>query len=106
MCIRDRRYWVGYNAKANQFFSDRKSAGKKAFSEKFATKMRHAPRFSTTENVEMTVFFDNTSAELFADKGWTVMTNIFFPNEDFNQLDLKVVDAKNFVLHACKIDWF
>jgi len=68
--------------------------------------MHHAPRFSNTKNVEMTVFFDKASAELFADKGWTVITDIFFPNEAFNQLDLKVVDAENFVLHECKIDWF
>ena len=100
------KYWVGYNAYGNQFFSDRKSAGKKVFSEKFATKMHHAPRFSNTKNVEMTVFFDKASAELFADKGWTVITDIFFPNETFNQLDLKVVDAEHFVLHECKIDWF
>lgn len=100
------KYWVGYNAEENQFFSDRKSAGKKVFSEKFAAKMHTAPRFSNAKNIEMTLFFDNASAELFADKGWTVMTDIFFPNEDFNQLDLKVVDAKNFVLHECKVDWF
>ena len=100
------KYWIGYNAQHNQFFSDRQSAGKKAFSEKFAIKKHIAPRHSNAKNIEMTVFFDNASVELFADKGWTVMTDIFFPNEDFNQIDLKVVNAENFVLHECTIDWF
>jgi len=99
-------YWLGYLTKSGNFFSDRQAAGEKAFSKKFATKKHIAPRFSNSKPVEMTVFLDVASAELFADKGWTVLTDIFFPNEDFNQLDLKVVDVADFVLHEGKVEWY
>ena len=32
----------------------------------------------------MHLFFDAASIELFADDGKTALTDIFFPNEDFN----------------------
>ena len=52
----------------------------------------------------MQIFLDVASAELFADKGWTVMTDIFFPNEDFNQLDL-VADGP-IELYESKFHWY
>ncbi len=103
---KNENYWIGYTTKSGQFFSDRQAAGKINFSEKFATKKHTAPRFSNSKNIEMEVFLDVASAELFADKGWTTMTDIFFPNEDFNQLDLKVVDVEGFVLHEGKVEWY
>ncbi|MFK7933370.1 MAG: glycoside hydrolase family 32 protein [Saprospiraceae bacterium] len=87
-------YYVGYNAAANEFFSDRQAAGKQDFSEKFAADNHTAPRNSTNETIKMHLFFDTASAEIFADDGTVVMTDIFFPNEDFNQLKIEVIDGK------------
>ena len=45
----------------------------------------YAPRTDTNTLLKMNVYIDVASVELFADEGATVMTDIFFPNEDFNQ---------------------
>lgn len=82
-------YSVGYDAAKNEFFSDRTQSGKVNFSDKFAKKIHIAPRTSTDKTISFNIYFDVASAELFADKGETVMTDIFFPNEDFNILKIK-----------------
>lgn len=80
------KYLVGYDAAQQQFFSDRQQAGKQSFSEKFAADIHTAPRMSANKKVRLHVFFDTASAELFADNGAVVITDIFFPNEPFSQL--------------------
>ena len=102
--IKNEKYQIGYNGGTNEFFSDRQNAGKKAFSKQFAVEIHTAPRFSKNPIIEMQIFLDVASAELFADKGWTVMTDIFFPNEDFNQLDL-VADGP-IELYESKFHWY
>ena len=79
-------YKIGFDASTNQYFSDRTNAGKKEFSEKFASDLHVAPRFADKELIKFHLFIDVASAELFADDGQTVLTDIFFPNEDFSQL--------------------
>ena len=76
---------IGYDVKANEFFIDRTNAGKKAFEENFAG-IHTAPRLIEGGKVKMHLFIDVASVELFADDGLSVMTDIFFPNEDFGQL--------------------
>ena len=76
-------YRIGYDAKSKQFFSDRAKSGDLAFSKTFGPKPSTAPRAATGNPVKMHLFFDVASAELFADGGSTVMTEIFFPTEDF-----------------------
>jgi len=98
------KYQLGYDAATNEFFSDRRTAGKKAFSDRFAAKIHRAPRFSKNPTIELQVFFDVASAELFADKGWSVMTDIFFPNEDFNQL--KLITDGAIELYESKVHWY
>lgn len=83
---KNERYRIGYNAAAKQYFSDRTKAGDASFSDKFAAAVHVAPRFSNDKTVRLHLFFDVASAELFADDGETVMTEIFFPMEDFNRL--------------------
>ncbi|MEM1121059.1 MAG: glycoside hydrolase family 32 protein [Bacteroidota bacterium] len=100
------QYAIGYLPESKQFFSNRKKAGRIAFSKKFAVERHYAPRASKSTVIEMEAFFDVASVELFADKGWTVLTDIFFPNEDFNQLDLQVVDIRGFELHEGQIEWY
>lgn len=87
-------YRIGFNLATNQFFSDRTKAGDASFSEDFARQPSVAPRASKDRTLHMHLFFDVASAELFADKGATVMTEIFFPTEDFNQIRLFAEDGK------------
>lgn len=81
-------YRVGFDARKNEFFSDRTQAGIKDFSADFATRRHVAPRLSLARTVRLHVYFDLASCELFADDGATVMTAIFFPSEDFNRLSI------------------
>jgi fructan beta-fructosidase len=102
-------YSVGYDATKNEFFSDRTKSGKTNFTDNFAKKIHIAPRTSTDKTVSFNIYFDVASAELFADKGETVMTDIFFPNEDFNILKIKSsngsVKIKELKVQAIKGIW-
>lgn len=79
-------YRLGYDAAKKQFFSDRTQAGKQSFSEFFADKITVAPRIGTGNTLQLHFFFDRASAEFFADGGLTTITDIYFPNEDFNKI--------------------
>lgn len=83
---KNEQYRIGYDASKKQFFSDRLKAGKSDFSPKFAQEIHYAPRMVDGNTVRLHIFFDVASAELFADGGATVMTEIFFPNEDYQKL--------------------
>ena len=80
----DEKYQIGYDKKNNRFFSDRTNAGVHNFSEKFAQKIHLAPRESTSSQLELRLFFDHASVELFADEGLSVLTETIFPSELMN----------------------
>jgi fructan beta-fructosidase len=88
------RYRIGYDAATNLFYSDRTQSGDLAFSEKFASKVHTAPRLSKDKTVRFHLFFDVASAELFADGGSTVMTDIFFPSEYFTSVKIYTANSK------------
>ena len=103
------RYRVGYDAVKNQFYSNRTKAGQHAFSEKFATAVHTAPRLSTGKTVRFHLFFDVASAELFADGGATVLTDIFFPGAVFDTAKIYVekggVKLSNGEVYILKSVW-
>jgi fructan beta-fructosidase len=78
---------IGYESVGNRFFIDRTKAGKKDFFPEFAAR-HYAPRFSEDKIIKFQVLLDVASVELFADEGLTVMTDIFFPNENFSKIAL------------------
>lgn len=78
---------VGFDKDKNEYYTDRTQANKIPFKENFPG--RHtAPRLIHEDEIQMTLLVDVASVELFADGGLTVLTDIFFPNEDFRQLTL------------------
>ncbi|MEJ2540304.1 MAG: glycoside hydrolase family 32 protein [Gemmatimonadota bacterium] len=83
---RGERYRVGFRAGEGVFYSDRTTAGENGFSDVFAAEVHEAPRLVAGDTVRMRLFLDVASAELFADDGATVMTEIFFPSEPFDRL--------------------
>ena len=87
------KYSIGYDSESNQFFSDRSQAGDHSFSKEFFEKIDIAPRFTENKMVKLHLFVDVASAELFADNGKTVMTDIFFPSENFNQFSIQSTEA-------------
>ncbi len=78
-------YEVGYDAAERVFFSDRRGAGRIDFSPDFAKRVHMAPRFSTGTELGLRLWFDNQSAELFADEGTIAMTDLFYPTEEFTE---------------------
>ena len=76
----------GYDPVKQQFYIDRTKSGKKDFSEKFASHLSYAPRFTEEKAIKGTMILDKTSIELFWDDGLTVMTEVFFPNAPYNKI--------------------
>jgi len=87
-------YQFGYEIANQQFFSDRSRSFSEVFSDKFSVKPALAPRFSTDQELLLHCFIDASSIEIFIDNGSVVMTETFFPNEDFNQLSLFCNDGQ------------
>lgn len=83
---------IGFDKDSNQYFIDRRASGKVDFEKGFAGK-HTAPRLSTDKNLELTLIIDKASVELFADDGLTVMTEIFFPDEDYSAFALQGGDG-------------
>lgn len=77
----------GFDPVRNVFYSDRTRSNKLPFNKSFFSR-QIAPRIGTEDELSLTLLVDVASFELFADDGLTVMTNTFFPNEDFKELTI------------------
>jgi len=85
---------VGYDKASNAFYIDRTASGNVDFEKDFAKKIL-SKRISDKTNSDIILIIDNSSVELFADKGLTTMTAIFFPTENYNTLQLQTDANKN-----------
>ncbi|NBC06308.1 MAG: glycoside hydrolase family 32 protein [Bacteroidetes bacterium] len=74
----------------DQFFTDRREAGKTGFEARFAQSKHTAPRWRNANELNIKALIDVASIEFFADDGGVVMTDVFFPTEDFTELRLEV----------------
>lgn len=77
-------YRIGCSLGKQQYYTDRSGAGEKSFSDKFVLNRHIAPRLSNSKRVQLQLFVDHASAELFADGGLSTMTDIFFPSEPYS----------------------
>ena len=77
--------YIGYNRAKNNFYIDRSNCKDRSFSKEFPA-IHYAPRLTTDKKVKMHLYIDKSSVELFADDGSVVMTDIFFPAQDFNKI--------------------
>ena len=78
---------VGYDHQTKTYYIDRTHSGAADFEKGFAKK-HSAPRIATAINARISLILDVASAELFADDGLTVMTDIFFPKSLINGIKL------------------
>jgi fructan beta-fructosidase len=76
---------VGYDKTENSWYIDRTKAGVSDFNKDFA-KLIATKRIASSKNMDMTLIVDAASVELFADKGLTVMTTIFFPHKLYDKI--------------------
>ena len=79
---------IGYDKGSNSYFIDRSTAGNVSFADGFSG--RHtAPRLSQDQRLVLDIIIDNASVELFADRGLSVMTSIFFINAPFTDAHIE-----------------
>ncbi|MDQ2863980.1 MAG: glycoside hydrolase family 32 protein, partial [Bacteroidota bacterium] len=78
---------VGYDKESNQYYIDRTMAGKSDFSKEFAEK-HFAPRITKNKEMRLSLIIDESSIELFADGGLSVMTSVFFPEKPYDKIEL------------------
>jgi fructan beta-fructosidase len=83
---------IGYDKNQNQYFIDRTQSGKVDFNKDFASR-DVAPRLADSGKMKITLVIDVSSVELFADGGLTVMTEIFFPNKPFDNIQIESKDG-------------
>lgn len=87
------RVQIGYDAGAKQYYIDRRQSGKTGFEKGFAA--RHtAPRIQQSGGLDLVLAIDKASVELLADGGLTVMTAVFFPNEDYTEVKVEAAGGK------------
>ena len=82
---------IGFDKTQQQYFIDRAQSGKTNFANDFAARYM-APRLVNDNTMDIDLMIDNSSVELFADKGLTVMTSIFFPTQPYTQMQLTSPD--------------
>lgn len=91
---------VGFDKKSINYFIDRRQTGKVDFEKDFAE--RHtAPRLSDNDQSDLILIVDNSSIELFADKGLSVMTEIFFPNQIYSTVQIQ--SPANFTIKSLQL---
>jgi fructan beta-fructosidase len=79
------RLRIGYDAESQNYFVDRREAGLGDFSQQFPIRA-FAPAKGMPTGASL--YFDNSSVELFADDGLTVMTALLFPRAPLNEGEL------------------
>jgi sucrose-6-phosphate hydrolase SacC (GH32 family) len=85
---KDEYYLVGIDLEKQVLFSDRTHSGKTDFSPLFASRRHTAPLPPGEGKIKMHLYLDRASCELFLNDGERVMTEIFFPNEDYSTVSL------------------
>ncbi|GAB3947744.1 glycoside hydrolase family 32 protein [Spirosoma harenae] len=79
---------IGYDKGSNDYYIDRTKSGKTDFEKGFAKRIT-APRLSIDKTISLTLLVDVASAELFTDKGLSVLTSIFFPEQKLTKLAIR-----------------
>lgn len=79
---------LGYDSDSHQLFIDRTNAGISDFQENFANKIHVGPAGEGGEELELTIYLDRSSVEMFANGGQRVMTDIVFPSTPYSEVEL------------------
>ncbi len=107
----DEKLILTLDAEQNSFLLDRAKSGKVGFQEDFGKKVQQMPiKTLPNEYFEVRMFLDQSSIEVFVNKGQYVMTAQIFPNENYNSLKIENVSQeqlllKNFEIGTVKRIW-
>lgn len=77
---------IGYLPAERMFYTDRSNGGLDSFSDNFAGK--HSAEYTAGETMEIHLFIDEASVEVFVDGGLLVFTDIVFPTEPYHKVEL------------------
>ena len=88
---KDQQLVVGYDNTAHQYYIDRSRSGRTDFNKEFP-KRYFSTAIGRSDALDLTLIMDESSLELFADKGLTVMTTIFFPDQPFTMAQVNATD--------------
>ena len=77
-----------YDAKNHTLSFDRRNSGIVDFSQKFPA-VTVAPTFEKDGKINLRIFVDRSSVELFGNNGKFAMTNLVFPNEPYSTLSME-----------------
>jgi len=78
---------IGYDVVKKQLFVDRRKSGIVSFSPDFPA-IATAPCVLKNHQLRLHILLDAASVEVFAQNGTTVLTDIFFPTQPYNQFSL------------------
>ncbi len=78
---------IGYATDSNRYFVNRINSGNSNFSNDFAG-IHYAPCNYNDSLVNMQIYIDRASIEMFADSGKTTMTEIMFPKMPYNKIEI------------------
>lgn len=78
---------LGYDKFSNRYYIDRTQSGETGFEPGF-TRRHFAPRISKTKSANLILVCDQSSVELFADNGLSIMSSIFFPKAPMTQYSI------------------
>ena len=84
---------IGYDKSKGEFYVNRTNAGNSDFSKDFSG-IHVAPFILNESSVDLHLIIDAASVELFAMSGKVVMTEIFFPTEEFSGIRLYSKNGK------------
>ncbi len=77
---------IGYSKSEGNIYIDRREAGVSSFSEGFSA-VQTAP-YKADSSLQLHLYVDEASIEVFVDGGKVVMTDILFPNIPYNKVEL------------------
>ena len=84
----DQHVTFGYDAAKGEYYLDRSESGKNDFYDEFSRKYT-TKRIVDTESIDLRIYVDVASIEIFADEGKTVMTGIFFPDKPMDHMKVE-----------------
>ncbi len=89
---------IGYDQTKRKFYIDRSKAGRFEFSTLFAAK--HYAPYEAKSQLELRIFMDASSVEVFVDGGQLAMTDIVFPDAPYKQMKIYSLNGHTKLLES------
>ncbi len=100
----DEKLILSINAENSLFLLDRSKSGKIDFQEDFGKEIQQIPLANLpNEYFEFRIILDQSSIEIFINKGQYVMTAQVFPNENYNRLTIENLSQEQILLKSFEI---